>query len=141
MNGEEVEGRPRYTAPTPSSMLGIRVVAELTQGEKTDLLMFAQTEVAKTVFKVMEMEIIDARDEAMACDPSEVVKQKALMDTAHAMAKFYTRIRNKMSGVVDEFKQLAAEAEVEEAMDDQEFIQNAILASVLNQPTPVRKPQ
>lgn len=141
MNGEEVEGRPRYSAPKQNAQLGVRIVDELSQGEKVDLMMFAQSEIAKTLFKLMEMKIISARDNAMACDPSKVAEQKALMDIAHAKASFYTEIRMEINGIVADAIAKQQEAEAEEATHDKEFLEAVILANATNQPLPERKPK
>ena len=136
MNGEEVEGRPRHTEPRPSNLLSVRKVEELTEGEKMDLLMFGQQEISKTVFKLMEMIIINARDNAMACDPSLIPQQKALMDGAHAKAEFYHEVRAAIKNAAEEHLAMIKQGEVEEALADEQFIENVILSQVLNEPPP-----
>jgi hypothetical protein len=139
MDGEEREGIPRYTAPKPSNFLSVRKVEELAEGEKMDLLMFGQQAISKTVFKLMEMIIINARDNAMACNPAKIVEQKALMDGAHAKAEFYHEIREAIRGAAEEHLAKMKQGEVEEAMADEEFVENVILSQALGTPPPTPK--
>jgi hypothetical protein len=75
----------------------------------------------------MENEILAARDEAMAVDPTEEKKQAVRMTEAHAMAKFYQRVRDKIEYAaqeqLDAIKLKAAQAVTQE----QEFFEEVIL--------------
>src|SRR5258705_13169544 len=92
MNGEEREIK---VAPS-SSRFSYNQTRELTPEEMMDLTVFGAMPVAKTVYKVMEFVIADARDEAMECDPAREAVQRALMTVAHAMDKFYKKVRGKI---------------------------------------------
>lgn len=123
MNGEEKEvKKPRE--------LNRRTVTELTEIEKIDLVVFSSMPVAETLFRIMEDEILEARDLAMATDPVNVKQVLALQAEAHAMARFYTRIRNKIEGSkVEHFGNIAAKA-VEEAIQDQDELENLIISNL-----------
>jgi len=84
---------------------------------------------AKALKKLMRTEVYNAREEAMDWDPADVAGQKAKMDIAHAMKKFYTNIQGailfeKTKHLVDVKQKIA-----EEELKDQEKIQEIILAN------------
>lgn len=69
---------------------------ELTDSEKMELTVLGSDPRCLTLFKLMEWEIEDAKDEAMEADPSKPAEQVALMTIAHAMNKFYKQVRSRM---------------------------------------------
>lgn len=103
--------------------------------QKMDLFAFSHTEAAKSLWALMENLIIEARDEAMAIDPAEEKIQKARTDTAHGMAKFYTRLRKEIESIaserVGEIQRLANE----EILKDHEAVENIILSQSVNLPS------
>lgn len=94
MNGSEILTR-QSNPVTPE--FGYDQVPELTVSEKMDLVVFSSMPVSKAVYKLMELEIVQARNEAMRANPAKVEEQRALMTVAHAMDKFYTNVRGKIT--------------------------------------------
>lgn len=102
-------------------------VTQLSVMQKMDLFAFSHTETAKSLWELMQNMIIEARDEAMAVDPAEEKVQKARMDTAHAMAKFYTRVRKEIEFLSNERMGEIERLANEEIMKDQDRIETIIL--------------
>ena len=67
----------------------------------------------QALWKLMANEVNRARDEAMMVDPSKRDEQTAAMTVAHAMAKFFTRVRKsveyQIAEHIGEVQALAAE--------------------------------
>lgn len=84
------------------------------------------TPYAKAIKKLMRIEVSQAREEALDCDPSNEHRQKALLDIAHAMKKFYNNIQGKVlfekTKHLADVKQKVAEAELEEAGKLEEIV-------------------
>ena len=126
MNGEEREIK---VAPS-SSRFSYNQTRELTPEEMMDLTVFGAMPVAKTVYKVMEFAIADARDEAMECDPAREAVQRALMTVAHAMDKFYKKVRGKIEFAQMEHFSDAKQKVLAEDMKDQEKIEEIIMLNI-----------
>ena len=99
MNGSEVLTQGRNpVAPG----FGYNRIPELTEPEKMDLTVFSSMSLAKAVYKVMEIEILEALHEAMQTNPANKEQQVANMTIAHAMDKFYTNVRGKIEHAMGE---------------------------------------
>ena len=64
--------------------------------DRMDLVILSGQPQLQALWKLMQQEVLRARDEAMLVDPSERDKQAAAMTVAHAMAKFFTRVRKSV---------------------------------------------
>jgi hypothetical protein len=104
-------------------------IEPLSMHEQQDLIVLGADPRVHTLFKIMEYEIIEARDEAMACDPAEKDKRAALMDTAHAMAKWYTQIRSRITRELNEHLGEIKRRANEELVKDQNAVEKIILGS------------
>lgn len=125
MNGEEVLVRPYLAQPK----LSYADAADLSESEKMDLIAGSSTPFAQALFKLMETEIVRARNEAMECPPEEVAKQRTLMTIAHAMDKFYKNLRSRMEYTTTEHI-LNVRQKVQEAdLQDQAKMEEIILAN------------
>lgn len=100
--------------------------------EKVDLFAFSHTETCRALYKLMENLVLDARDEAMAVPPEEEKLQKAKMDMAHAMSKFYTRLRKEIESTASEHIGELQRIANEEVMKDQDAIESIILDQAVN---------
>lgn len=89
----------RQAAATP---LSVNKVEPLTNSEKMDIMVLSANPMIMSLWKFLEMEIIAARDEAMAVDPSQRDEQLAKLTIAHAMQKFYTRVRDDIKFMTQE---------------------------------------
>lgn len=105
---------------------------QLSVMQKTDLFAFSHTETAKSLWELMENLVIEARDEAMSIDPADEKLQKARMDTAHAMAKFYTRLRKEIESLASERMGEIERLANEEILKDQERIEAIVLGQAVN---------
>jgi len=122
MNGSEV-----VTKRPQESGFSYAQNNELTDIEKMDLAVLHQDPRVKTLYKLMELEIVDARNEAMEADPAETAKQLSLMTVAHAMDKFYRRVRSKIEfGVAEHVADVKAKM-LQEELKDQERLNEVIL--------------
>lgn len=124
MNGEETCVRKGATE-TPT--LSINKVVELTNQEQMDLIILSANPQLNTLWKFMEMEIVNARDEAMDVDPSEPVKQQSKMTIAHAMGRFYTHIRQRIAYVTREHLNEAQRLDYERKMGSPEEIEKILI--------------
>lgn len=102
--------------------LEFKTVDNLTTSEKMELVQFASISYFKLVCKVMEWEVIEQRDIAMAVNPAKETEQRAAMTEAHAMAKFYTRFRNTIDAAIREHRGEVEEHVVKQQLDDPEFL-------------------
>lgn len=127
MNGSEVETRQIQTDP----ILGGQSL-ELSDSEKMDLMAGDDTPYANAIRKLMRKEIFDARDEAMACDPADERKQRALMTVAHAMEKFYKNVLGKITFEKTSHFMEVKQKLLQEELKDQEKIEEIILANQTN---------
>ena len=64
--------------------------------DRMDLVLLNGQPQLQALWKLMQNEVLRARDEAMLVDPAERDKQAAAMTVAHAMAKFFTRVRKSV---------------------------------------------
>lgn len=126
MNGEEFV----IKQPPTSSRLSYNQNIELTPEEMMDLTVFGAMPVARTVYKVMESAIVDARNEAMECDPAREAVQKSLMTIAHAMDKFYKKVRSKIEFAQTEHLTDVRQKALQEELKDQSKIEEIILLNV-----------
>jgi hypothetical protein len=115
VNGEEKE--IRLTDPNSK---------DLTDGEKMDLVVFSSTPTSKTVYKLMDLEVAQARDDAMECDPADEAKQRALMTVAHAMHKFAKGLKSRIEFAMSEHVADVRKKAIELELQDQEKV-NAII--------------
>jgi hypothetical protein len=102
-------------------------IKELSQAQKMDLIVLSTNPNFQTVYDLMENEVLAARDEAMAVDPTEDKKQVARMTEAHAMAKFYQKIRKQIEFAATEQLAKVQEKAAQEATQEQEFLEEIVL--------------
>jgi len=122
MHGEEKEVRHPVK-------LGQRTVTALTEAQKMDLVSFSSMSTAQTLYLLMENEILEARDAAMAADPADEKRVLALQAQAHAMALFYTRLKKSIENAINEHLGIIAEKATEEALRDQEEIERIVISN------------
>jgi hypothetical protein len=98
------------------SDITLKTVEELSQHEKLELIQFSATTYYKVICKLLEQEVIGARDIAMSVDPVSAdkrIEQSERMTEAHAMAKFYARFVTTLESLaaehIGELKAAAAE--------------------------------
>lgn len=124
MKGSE-ENSHRKRSTVPQTTIGSGQAVDLSESDKQDIVFAANH--YQPLYKLMELLIVKARDEAMLVDPSKEAEQRAAMTVAHAMSKFYLAIRAEVQffveGEHEKFKQKAAQ----EAIQEQETIENIVL--------------
>jgi hypothetical protein len=105
-------------------------VEELNEFERLDLAVFSAMPASQSLYKLMEFEILKARDEAMAVEPSnkELVLSKQAI--AHTMALFYTRVRKAIEGEVLKHKDDIANKANKENKMEQEEIERIVLSNI-----------
>lgn len=124
MNGEECEVRlPPATSPKFSYTTSI----ELSDSEKMDLVAGNQTPFANAIYKLMELEIIKARNKAMEADPANQRVQLSLMTIAHAIDKFYKDIRNSVEFAIGEHVLDVRQKVRAEELKDQQVFEEIVL--------------
>lgn len=104
-----------------------KAYTELTEAQKMELASLAGTNTGEVLFLLMENEVINARDEAMAVDPSDEKQQRAKMTIAHAMSKFYTRLRKQITYQFMEHYNRIQEKTAEATLEDRRTIEEIIL--------------
>lgn len=100
--------------------------------EKADLFAFSHTTTCRALYKLMENLVVEARDEAMSVEPDQEKLQKAKMDTAHAMAKFYTRLRKEIETAASEHRGELQELANQEILGDRDVMEQIILDQSVN---------
>lgn len=100
---------------------------ELTNAQKMDLIVLSSNPAFEAVYILMENEVLDARDEAMAVDPVEEKKQVVRMTEAYAIAKYYGKIRKQIElAATDQLEAIRAKA-TQEAAQEQQFFEDIVL--------------
>lgn len=100
---------------------------ELTQAQKVDLIVLSSNPNFESVYILMENEVLDARDEAMAVDPVNEKLQAVRMSQAHTIAKFYAKIRKEIEFAATEQLDTIKTKAVQEATQEQEFLDSIVL--------------
>jgi len=126
MNGEEFV----IKQPQQASRFSYNQNVELTPEEQMDLTVFGAMPVAQVLYKVMESAIVDARNEAMECDPSLEAKQKSLMTVAHAMDQFYKKVRSKIEFAQREHLTDIRQKALALELQDQQKLEEIILSNI-----------
>lgn len=122
---KEFESRPR-TPNVPKTTIGSTQIVDLTLGEKQDLVLFSGTPAYSAVCKLMETMLVESRDEAVLADPANPAAQLSALNTAHAMAKLYTKLKENITYLVAEHLGLMQRKEAEAAMEDQTMLEEII---------------
>lgn len=90
--------------------------------------MFSGTQSYSAVLKLMELMLVEARDEAVLISPAKKDEQLAALNTAHAMSKILLGFKERIQFLVDEqladIRQIASQ----EAMQDRERCEEIILS-------------
>ena len=107
--------------------LSVNKVTELSITEKLDLFQFAHTSYAETVYKLLELILIEMRDEAAETDPADEKKQKAVWDVAHAAHKIYTRFRQEVQKIAEGHRADIADKANKEILEDQQEMERIML--------------
>lgn len=101
---------------------------QLTDAQKMDLIVWASSPVYSVIVDMLESEILDARDEAMATDPAEKEQQSARMTEAHGMAKLYQRFVKKVESCSQEQFAKVQEKANRAILKDQSIVDEIILS-------------
>lgn len=101
---------------------------ELTDAQKMDLIVLSANPTFEVVYLLWENLILDARDEAMAVDPSEPAKQASRMTEAHALAKAYKRFRDNVTNSLAEQHGKIKLKVAETLAKEQDFIDQIVLS-------------
>ena len=124
MNGEEREIR---NIPSASPQFAYSKNFDLTESEKMDLIVGRSTPFANALFKLMEAEIVQARNTAMECPPEKDATQRSLMTVAHAMDKFYKNLISRMDFNSQEHILSVRQKTQEMELQDQSRLEEIIL--------------
>ena len=116
MNGEEIECR--QAGPNQDEISNI---------DKMNLTLLAGTPGYESLKKLMKMEVVLARDTALAISPAKREERNAAMDIAHAMALFCNYIQKKIEFAVIEHVGEVREAAAREIAKEQSFIESVLL--------------
>lgn len=101
--------------------------AELTQAEKMDLIVLASNPNFQTIYKLMENECIAAREDAISVDPKDKEGQIAALTIAHAMHKFYVKIRKEIQFAGQEQLDLIKTKAALAAAQEQDFLESIVI--------------
>ena len=121
MNGSEREEKV---------VLSLNQVLELQPLEKLNLATLAGDPRYETLKKLMQIEVIRARDRAMEIDPAKGQEQRAAMTVAHAMQKFYQNVVNEVELAITEQLSDIKQKALEQELQDQGKIEELYLSQV-----------
>lgn len=79
------------------------------------------------------MEIIIARDEAMAISPAKPLEQAAAMSVAHAMARFYESVKERIRFTTAEHLNESKRRDAEKKLGTPEEIERIIMEQLTNE--------
>lgn len=100
----------------------------LTDAQKMDLIVLSANPAFEVVYLLWENLVLDARDDAMAVDPSEPIKQTSRMTEAHALAKAYKRFRDNVTNSLAEQHSKIKLKVAADLANEQNFIEQIVLS-------------
>lgn len=114
-------------------LLTLNREVKLDQKRTMDLIIISQNPQLQSLWDLMEMEIIVARDIAMAVDPAEREKQSAAMTVAHAMGKFYFSVRERIKFITSEHLNEVKQLDMERKLGSPEEIERIVMEQLTNE--------
>ena len=99
----------------------------LDAAEKAELLQFSYTTTANIIFKVLEIMVIEARDEAAAVDPANEAEVRAKQGVAYTMGLLYAKFKEKVQGPALEHYGETKRILNARLAQEQEFIEDIII--------------
>lgn len=102
-------------------------VTPLTNSKQMDLIIMSSNPQIQALWELMELIILDARDEAMETDPAKREEQLAKMTMAHDFDKFYKRVRDHITYITREHLAAAQRLEVEKTLGTAEELERYLL--------------
>jgi len=104
-----------------------KALEQLTPREKIDLITFRSTTAVETWYKLLDIIIQNARDEAMEIAPHETKRRLAAMDVAYAMDKGFRDLRNIVDAITQQHIADTKAIAAKELMMDKERIADIIV--------------
>ena len=126
MNGQEVEVNKDIAMRTIQPMSYSNAL-KLSPQDKINCVSMRNSPFLQTLWKLAEIIVVEARDEAMCVDPAHKEEQAARTTEAYVMNKLYWKLRIAVeNGVSEHLSDLDAIAS-REALEDQAKIEEIIL--------------
>jgi hypothetical protein len=117
----------------PISLLTVNREVKLDLKKTLDLIIISQNPQLQSLWDLMEMEIIVARDIAMSVDPSKREEQASAMTVAHAMMKFYQSVRERITYLTNEHLDETKRLDMEKKLGSPEEIEKMVMAQLQNE--------
>lgn len=114
----------------PQSLLTLNKEVKLDLKKTMDLIIISQNPQLQALWDLIEMEIVVARDIAMAVDPAEPIKQSAAMTTAHAMAKLYLSVRDRIDFITREHLNEIKRLDMERKLGSPDEIERIVMSQL-----------
>jgi hypothetical protein len=116
----------------PNPLLTINRKLELTHQQQMNLIILSQNPQMTSFWELADMEIIIARDKAMAIDPSKPIEQAAAMTVAHSMAKFCESLKERIRWITAEHLNEAKRLDMEKKLGTPEEIERIIMEQLMS---------
>lgn len=98
--------------------------------KKMDLIILSANPQIQSLWDLMEMIVLTARNEAVAVDPSEEKKQIAALTIAHAMAKMYGQVRQQIDYITNEHLAESRRLDMEKKLESPEEVEKMVLGEL-----------
>ena len=99
--------------------------------KKMDLIIISANPQIQSLWDLMEMIVLTARNEAVAVDPSEEKKQVAALTIAHAMAKMYSQVRQQIDFITNEHLAESKRLDMEKKLESPDEIEKILLGETV----------
>lgn len=117
----------------PNPLYTVNKKLQLTPKQQMDLIIISQNPQLSSLWELMEMEIIIARDEAMAVSPAKPIEQTAAMTVAHAYAKLYETVKDRIRFITAEHLNEVKRADMQKKLGSPEEIERIIMEQLTNE--------
>lgn len=111
--------------------LSVNKVTPLSRQEQIELFAASRTRQMDLVYKLLELMVIEERDNAARVDPANEPSQRAAWTTAYAMNQLYQKFRTRVEEALTEHKDEIAKKAAEENAREQQEVEGVI---TYNQP-------
>ena len=117
----------------PSPLLTLNREVKLDHKRTMDLIIISQNPQLQSLWDLIEMEIIVARDIAMAIDPAKPAEQNAKMTIAHAMSALYFSVRDRISFITSEHLNEVKQLDMKRKLESPEEIERMVMEQLTNE--------
>lgn len=128
MNGSERE--VRWPQELPQTTIGSNKLIDLPNSSKQDLVLFSSSPAYSSLKKLIEMMLVEFRDDAVRLPVHKKDERLAALDLASAAEQIYLRLIEKMTYLVEEEIGHAKSKDADAAMQDRDYIESVLFHQI-----------